>query len=259
MSSSSGVFDAYARYYDLLYRDKDYAAEAEYVASFIRTHAPKAKRILELGCGTGTHAALLARMGYVVHGVDMSDTMLAGAATRKKSLPPDVAARLTFGPGDARTVRTGSRYDVAISLFHVLSYQTTDADLHAMFETAHAHLDPGGLFIFDFWYGPSVLTQRPDTRVKRLEDDVIRVTRIAEPVMRVNENIVDVNYDVFIEQKATGRLEQVRESHHMRYVFLPELLQLAGARFAERASHAWLTQEPMSERSWAGVQILERR
>ena len=50
------AFDTYARYYDLLYRDKDYAGEAAYVASHIRQHAPEAARILELGCGTGAHA-----------------------------------------------------------------------------------------------------------------------------------------------------------------------------------------------------------
>ena len=44
----SQVFDAYARYYDLLYRDKDYVGEAEYVAAHIRKQAPQAKRILEL-------------------------------------------------------------------------------------------------------------------------------------------------------------------------------------------------------------------
>ena len=50
------VFDAYARYYDLLYCDKDYAAEAGYVANHIRKLLPHTTHILELGCGTGAHA-----------------------------------------------------------------------------------------------------------------------------------------------------------------------------------------------------------
>jgi SAM-dependent methyltransferase len=252
------VFDAYARYYDLLYQDKDYRAESEYVVSHIRAYAPQAKRILELGCGTGAHAEHLTRMGYVVHGVDVSETMLARAESRRKRLPAELSTRLSFGRADVRTVRTGESHDVVISLFHVLSYQTTDDGLRAMFETAFTHLVPSGLFIFDFWYGPAVLAQRPEVRVKHLEDEIIEVTRIAEPALHLNENVVDVNYSVLIKEKATGKVEQVRESHRMRYLFLPELERYRGARFEERASHEWMTGEPMSERSWAGCQVLAR-
>ena len=58
--SQSPIFADYARYYDLLYRDKDYAAAAEYVAGLIRKFHPSARSILELGSGTGIHAGLLA-------------------------------------------------------------------------------------------------------------------------------------------------------------------------------------------------------
>lgn len=254
----SQVFDAYAGYYDLFYRDKDYAAEAEYVASRIRLHAPQAERFLELGCGTGAHAEHLARMGYAVHGVDVSEAMLARARSRKAGLPPEVAARLSFGFGDIRSVRTGKIYDAVISLFHVMSYQATNVDLESAFATASIHLQPGGLFLFDFWYGPAVLTQKPEVRVKRLENSEIRVTRIAEPAMHVKDNVVDVNYTVFIEVKATGRVEQVRETHRMRYLSLPELARYRGAVFEECASHEWMSEAAPNAQSWAGVQILAR-
>jgi hypothetical protein len=57
----------YAAYYDLIYRDKDYAAEAEYVARLIRSSVPASRAILELGSGTGRHGRLLAAMGFDVH------------------------------------------------------------------------------------------------------------------------------------------------------------------------------------------------
>jgi SAM-dependent methyltransferase len=252
------VFDSYARYYDLLYRDKDYAAESAYVASHLRRHAPRAARILELGCGTGAHAEHLAHMGYAVHGVDRSESMLARAAARRSRLAADIAARLSFGRGDVRSVRTGELYDAVVSLFHVMSYQTANADLQAAFATAAAHLRPGGLFLFDFWYGPAVLEQRPEIRVKRIEDDSIRATRIAEPEVHDSEGVVDVDYTVFIEEKATGSVRKVRETHRMRYLFLPELAQLRGAVFEERASHAWMSEDAPGPQSWAAMQVLER-
>lgn len=254
----SQVFDTYARYYDLLYRDKDYAAEAEYVASHIRGNVPQAKSILELGCGTGAHAEHLARLGYTVHGVDMSEEMLARAEERKAALPAEVAARLTFVLGDARSVRTLQTYDVVISLFHVMSYQTTNVDLVAAFETAAAHLSPGGIFLFDFWYGPAVLTQKPEVRVKRLEDEEIKVTRIAEPVMQVNENLVEVNYTVFIEVMATGKIEEVREKHRMRYLFLPELQYCHGAEFRTAECLGWMSENVPDAQTWACMKVLRR-
>ena len=250
------VFDAYANYYDLLYRDKDYAAEAEYVATHIRRQAPGAKRILELGCGTGAHAAYLVRVGFDVHGVDLSDTMLVRAEARKATLPAAEAKSLTFAAGDVRTVQTGVTYDVVISLFHVMNYQTTNADLEAAFKTAVTHLTSGGLFLFDFWYGPAVLTQKPEVRIKRLADDHIKVTRIAEPVMYVNENLVDVNYTVFIEEKDTGKVEQLHETHRIRYFFLPEIEKiLTGCGFHLLKSYTWMTDCPLDYEHWAGFVI----
>lgn len=252
------VFDAYSRYYDLLYRDKDYAGEAAFVAGQLRRYAPGVVRVLELGCGTGGHAEHLARLGFSVHGIDQSETMLAGAAARQAKLPPQIAGRLAFAPGDARTARTGGTHDAVVALFHVMSYQASDEDLRAVFATAAAHLRPGGLFLFDFWYGPAVLAQRPEARVKRLEDERIRVTRRAEPAMRENERVVDVDYAVSIEDRSTGAVQELRETHRMRYLFLPELAALRGAAFAERASRAWLSEEAPDARSWSAFQVLER-
>ena len=69
-------FGNYARYYDLLYRDKDYAAEAEYVARTVRAALPGACTVLELGCGTGRHGCLLASKGFHVHGIERSREMV---------------------------------------------------------------------------------------------------------------------------------------------------------------------------------------
>lgn len=72
------VFDAYSSYYDLLYRDKDYAAEADYVAQLLRTYG-NAGDLLEFGSGTGRHGRLLSQRGYRVTGVERSAAMIARA------------------------------------------------------------------------------------------------------------------------------------------------------------------------------------
>lgn len=253
------VFGNYSRYYDLLYRDKDYAAEAEFIAGLIEQHAPSAKRVLELGCGTGKHAALLAEKGYEMHGVDRSPTMLEAAHARKHTMAVDIAFRLEFSEGDVRNCKAGSDFDVVMSLFHVVSYQTTNDDLLAMFRNAHAHLRDGGTFIFDYWYGPAVLTDRPTERTKHMESDAIQVTRYAKPVMHPNESIVDVNYTIEITDKASKTLETLHETHHMRYLFAGEIELLARATGFE-VQHAceWMTGKQPDFGTWGVCSILTK-
>jgi len=251
------VFGAYSRYYNLLYRDKDYAGEARYVGSLIRKHLPDAMSILDLGCGTGRHDLLLAGMGYEVTGVDRSEEMLA-IATAQRTSHNGHPSTLNFVNGDIRTVRLGTSFDVVISLFHVLSYQITNDDLETAFATARAHLKPGGIFIFDCWYGPAVLTDRPVVRVKRLEDETTSVVRIAKPVLYPNENLVDVNYQVFVKDRTTGVVEDLRETHRMRYLFLPELEQFMAMNNLCMVEHAeWMTGKEPGLDTW-GVCFVAR-
>ena len=125
------VFARYARYYDLLNRDKDYSAEVDYVRRLIEIHAPGSRSILELGCGTGLHACMLAEHGHVVHGIDMSADMLEAAERRRAALSAELRAAVEFQFGDVRTYRHASSFDVVASLFHVFSYQTANSDLSA--------------------------------------------------------------------------------------------------------------------------------
>lgn len=238
------VFGSYARYYNLLYRDKDYTAEAQFVHELIQSYSPAAKSILELGCGTGVHATLLADRGYRVCGVDLSPEMLEQANQRVETLPEHQAAQLTFQQGDVRSIRLDRTFDVVVSLFHVISYQTVNEDLQAAFATARQHLNSGGLFLFDCWYGPAVLSDRPSVRVKRLADEILSVTRIAEPVLYPNQNWVDVNYQILIQDSLS--IETLQETHRMRYLFQPEVeLLLSQAGFDYVTAGEWMTnQEP---------------
>lgn len=253
------VFGAYSRYYNLLYKDKDYAGEAEYIHGLVHKYHPGAKTLLNLGCGTGRHDILLAGKGYDVTGVDMSKEMLAVALSNLSTLNPHpLLSSLNFHQGDIRTVSLGRTFDVVTSLFHVMSYQVTNADLLAAFATVREHLNPGGIFIFDCWYGPAVLTDRPAVRVKRLEDEDISVTRIAEPVMHPNENVVDVNYHVFIRDKANGEAEELKETHRMRYLFRPEIeFFLAQSGLTPIDSSEWMSGKAPGFDTW-GVCFLAR-
>jgi SAM-dependent methyltransferase len=244
-------FGGYANYYDLLYRDKDYRGEAVFVREVLSEYCPNLNTVIELGCGTGLHAKFLAEDGLEVHGVDLSDEMLNTARERLASLPAEVSKRLHFSQGDVRSVRLNERADAVVSLFHVISYQTTNKDLLAAFMTAKEHLKKDGVFLFDVWYGPAVLRNFPGTRVKRLEDENVVVTRLAEPLVNPNDNTVDVHYQVFIKRKADGAVEEIREVHPMRYLFRPELEAIARQAGLEIIdAFEWLTKKTPGFDTW---------
>lgn len=250
--SKMDVFANYSRYYDLLYRDKPYQDESDYIRRLISAHIPNASTLIELGCGTGIHAEHFARSGMVVHGVDLSKWMLGSAAARRSALPDDIAKRLHFSHGDVRNVRLGVQADAVISLFHVMSYQSGNVDLQAMFATARTHMRPGGVFIFDVWYGPAVLSDRPVVRIKELEDDEVKITRIAQPAIHPSLNLVDVNYRIIACEKKMGRCSETEETHRMRYLFSPEVELLATqAGFTVVDAHEWMSGRAPGFDTWS--------
>ena len=234
------VFNAYAAYYDLLYKEKDYQAEAEYIHRLIQQNCPGAKTILELGCGTGQHAIEFSRLGYQVVGVDLSAEMVARANGKNIS-------NAHFECGDIRNVRLDAKYDVIVSLFHVMSYQTENKDLSDVFKTAQKHLNPNGVFIFDCWYGPGFLTDLPATRQKEIESANIHVHRTSTSQIDYHNNTVDVHFEVSVKHKESKEEDIIRETHKMRYLFIPELhffaepMKLVGV-------YDWLSEELTSPR-----------
>jgi len=246
-----GLFKHYAAYYDLFYQDKDYAGEVEFVHHLLQNVAPGASSILELGSGTGGHAEYLARKGYKVLGIDLSPTMLQQAKARCSRLPAAISSGVQFCCSDIRSFHCNIVYDAVISLFHVFSYQTTNSDLVSTFETAKRHLRTGGIFFFDFWYGPAVLTDRPTTRVKRLECNGLRLVRISEPFINANENLIDVKYQIIATDTASGTSTEFKETHRMRYLFRPELEHLCqDSGFEQLAFGEWMTQREPGFGSW---------
>lgn len=219
------VFKDYAYYYNLFYGDKDYKKEAEQIKKLIEKYSTKkTTSILNLGCGTGRHDYELNKMGYSITGIDLSNDMIYIA---KQGL----AQNMQFEVGDIRSYIPQKKYDTVISMFHVMSYQTSNNDILSAMATANKALSTGGIFIFDTWYGPGVLSDKPTVRLKKVEDENHFFIRNANPVMYPEDNLVDVYYQILIIDKETSITKKIEEIHRMRYFFKPEiefLLKQAG-------------------------------
>jgi len=248
----SAGFNTYALYYDLLYQDKNYTEEVEYVTSLIKKASPTTKTLLDVGCGTGSHLAGFKKNNFDVTGIDLSEKMLRIA--KKKN--PDIL----FFEANAQHFYLNKQYDVVISLFHVASYQVSNRAFLAYLQSIYAHLRPGGLFIFDFWYGTAVLQDPPVVRIKRMENIHHECFRIAEPTMMTDTNQVKIDFEIWIRNKDTKEVNTIHEQHDMRYFFLPELdFFISQAGFTSYNVKTWMSfEDGIAPNSWYGTAVVRK-
>ena len=197
---SSKIFDYYGMYYDLVYKDKNYLKETRYISRLLKNFLKKKHLdILEFGSGTGKHGNLLAKLGYNVHGIELSQKMVSRSNSKNG---------FTCQQGDITKIKLRRSYDAVLSLFHVVNYQITNKQINLVFSNAFKHLNSRGIFIFDFWYTPAVNTNIPSIKIKRVIDNKVEITRIAEPYIYDKNSRVDVKYNIFVKN-LKGNLKKI--------------------------------------------------
>jgi SAM-dependent methyltransferase len=244
----------YADVYDALYGEKDYVAECNLIEALLAEFGSvrPIRRLLDLGCGTGSHALELAGRGYTVVGIDRSAAMIARA--RKKVVR---GAPAVFHEGDIRDIRLEDRpYDGAIMMFAVLGYQRCDDRIRAVLANARAHLAAGAALVFDVWYGPGVLADRPGSRRRTVATPTGEVVRWAESKLDESLHLCTVQYQV--ERRIGGTLvEGASEQHVLRFFFPDEFGRLASdcgfVCTAIRDFQQWHL--PPNEESWRAIGV----
>ena len=138
-------YDALAASYDALTVDVEYRRRADYLTRQFHRSALPVETVLDLACGTGTMACLLAERGYRMIAVDGSEEMLTQAAWKAAALeqPP------MFLHQSMPRLHLGMEVDAAISTLDALNYLTRTADLRETLRRVYRWLRPGGLFLFD--------------------------------------------------------------------------------------------------------------
>ncbi|MFL5729960.1 MAG: class I SAM-dependent DNA methyltransferase [Cytophagaceae bacterium] len=243
-------FKTYSKYYNLLYGDKNYSEETEYVCALIKKYNPGIKSILEFGSGTGIHGRLLTAKGFEVLGLERSEGMVEEAT--RNGFPCEVA--------DISNFHLDKTFDGIVSLFHVISYLTDNNSLLSTFKNANMHLNKGGLFIFDVWYSPAVYEQKAVARIKRMENGQMKAIRFAEPHNHVNRNVIDVKFTVFIKDLESGQEQEIEELHPMRHFSIPEIDLLAETTgFKVITAEEFITHKQPSQSTWGVCFVLEKK
>ena len=147
---SSQIYSSLAAVYDRLNSEVDYSLIADHIERQFRLADTRPESLIDLACGTGSLTIELARRGYDLIGVDLSEDMLAEA--RHKC---DYSGRQSFCH-DILFIRQNmvdlelyGTVDAAVCCLDSLNYLTRDGELRRAFRHIHNYLNPDGLFIFD--------------------------------------------------------------------------------------------------------------
>ena len=200
-------------------------------------------RALELGIGTGRIALPLAQRGVPVHGIDLSQAMVA----RLRAKPGGDAIGVTIG--DFSTTTVDGAFSLVYLVFNTIMNLTTQDAQVDCFRNAAAHLEPGGCFVIEL--------RVPDLRRLPPGQDIVpwRVSP-AEWVFYsydVATQAMQGHYADFTNGRATY------STIPFRYVWPAELdlmARLAGMRLRERWA-GW-RREPYTGESRKHISIWEK-
>ena len=139
------AYHALAASYDRLTNDVDYEAIVALYHDILNNECLRPKTAVDLACGTGSVALILARMGYAVTGVDMSEEMLTAAWEKAMELenPP------MFVCQKLQQLHLPKGVDMAVCALDGLDYILDPADCKEAIRRVYKALNPGGIFIFD--------------------------------------------------------------------------------------------------------------
>lgn len=190
------MFNELARYYDQIYKNKNYDEEVQFLnEAFIQF---KVKSVLDIACGTGEHLKRLDDLAYQVEGMDASGEMV------------EIAGKKLFCPlslGHMENFRSPKKYDAIIAMFNSIGYSPNPQQV---FQNVFNHLNEGGVFVFDFWNKPAAQKFFEPYREKSLNG----IKRISHTKL-IGEDTLEIEFTIYkmLEGEIDWREQPISEVH----------------------------------------------
>jgi SAM-dependent methyltransferase len=217
------MFTESTHLYDLIYGDfKDFASEAREVASLIQEMCPQARRILDVGCGSGRHAAFLTKKhGYEVDGLDIQSGFLEIARER--------CPEGEFYRGDMASFNLGKRYDAVLCLFSSIGYVRTLDRLSLTARSILRHVAPGGIALIEPWFTPDAFPGG-SVYLHTVDREDRKICRVSRSEVRDRMSFLEFQYLV----AEPSEIHHLREVHELGLFTVDEMTEaLTSAGFSE--------------------------
>ena len=227
------AYERFAKYYDAIYHDLvDYEGGCDFLESVFQKFASgRPSSILDMGCGTGSHALGLARRGFAVTGLDASRGQLREARIKARG----TGLPVRFLHGDMARFDLGRTFDAAICMFGGFGYLLTDRAFASHFGSVRRHLDPGGVYVFEFWHRPGARDRYVSWVYKEKPLEIIRLD-VSRVDARRSRMVMEMRFFVLDRNRVVDRFVEV---HTVRLFTVPEMeALLARSRFRLLGAYA---------------------
>ncbi len=219
------TYSGFAEVYDLFMDNVPYEEWCEYLLQILQQQNIHDGLVLDLGCGTGKMTRLLAKAGYDMIGIDLSEEMLGIAREYE-----DEDSGILYLNQDMREFELYGTVKAVVSICDSMNYITEEEDLLTVFELVNNYLDPGGIFVFDL---NTLYKYREILGETTICENREEGSFIWENYFDEEEQINEYDLTLFIREE-DGRYSKYEETHYQRGYELETvkaLLKEAGLEF----------------------------
>ena len=244
------AYTSFAKVYDLFMDNVPYESWSKYLVELLREHGIRDGLVLDLGCGTGKMARLLADAGYDMIGVDNSVEMLDIAREEEQSKEKKEGRKdILYLLQDMQEFELYGTVSAVYSGCDSFNYILNEEELFTVFRLVNNYLDPGGLFVFDmntpFKY-QKLLAE--NTFAENREESSFIWENYYDEESRINE--YDLTLFIRKQKEKEPCFLRFSETHYQKSYSLSTI-----RRLIEEAGMEWVavyddyTREPLGEES----------
>ena len=202
-----------AKHYDKIYHDVDYKKQILFFIKLLeRFKKTQSKKILDVACGTGTHADYLQKLGFEVTGLDISEEMLNEA--RKKN------TKVKFSQGDMNKFQLDEKFGTIICFFNSILYNKNYQEMKGALLKFFSHLEDGGVLIFDT-VDKSIGIDSKKEQGHEYRNKDINILFKPQWIYNQKKNIMDLMIDFVVNGKT------LHDHHTMGAFSIHELTKIA--------------------------------
>ena len=252
----NSLYRQFAQVYDIFMSAVPYKRWAGYISEMLQSHgiAPGAL-VLDVACGTGTMAFLMAEKGYEMIGVDASADMLSEALNKKNKqdkkdnkITKKKGRNILFLNQDILALDLYGTVDAAYSTCDALNYIMTDDDFEKVLRNVLLFLNPGGIFIFDL---------KTETKYRQLGNSTYHDSSRNASYIWKNRYDADTMINEYHVKFFVDGKESFSETHRQRAYTIKTITDLAQqAGFNVQAVKDNYTYDPVRPESERATYIL---
>lgn len=241
------------KYYETFF----YSGKEDYIKDVVSyicdsVGSMKDKQVIDVGCGTGIFDKCFAEKGAGVMAVDISKDMIDYAREKHKN------NSIVYQVHDMCKKPVSAKGDIVVALSHVIGYQIENDRLKLFLKNISESLKLGGIFVFNFYNMPAILSKPLTPQFREVKDNGIILTRISNAIPNLMKNTLEMQYRYLIENEGKETVDiKIREE--MRYYSFKELENyLNDAGFKTKSITNFLTNKKLSGEDWNGFIAAEK-